>query len=121
MFRKLALICTLLVVGIVSVAFAQAKQDFTLVNRTGYVIDEVYVSPSKSSDWQDDVLGEGVMVNGKVVNIRFSRAAKTCKWDLKVVYDDKSTAEWDGFDLCTVSKITIYYDRKNDVTSADAE
>ncbi len=121
MFRKLTLICALLVAGVVSVAFAQAKQDFTLVNKTGYTIEEVYVSPSKSSDWQSDVLGDEVMNNGKVVNIHFSRAAKTCKWDLKVVYDDKSTAEWDGFDLCSVSKITIYYDRKNDVTSADAE
>jgi hypothetical protein len=40
-------------------------------------------------------------------------------FDLKVVYsDDDSSAVWEKIDLCTVEKITIHYDRKNDVTKA---
>ena len=108
-----------------TVAFAapavaqEAKQDFRLVNRTGYEIKEVFVSPSKSSDWQEDVLGKDVLEDGKAVNIHFSRTARTCKWDLKVIYtDDDSKAVWSDIDLCTVEKITIRYDRKNDVTRA---
>ena len=98
---------------------ADAKQDFRLVNRTGYEIKEVFVSPSKSSDWQEDVLGKDVLEDGKAVNIHFSRTARTCKWDLKVIYtDDDSKAVWSDIDLCTVEKITIRYDRKNDVTRA---
>lgn len=96
----------------------EAKQDFTLVNGTGYTIDQVYVAPSKSNDWEEDVLGRDQLANKESVEIRFNRADKTCKWDLKVVYDDKSSAEWAGFDLCTVSKITIKYDRASDTTSA---
>ena len=98
---------------------AEAKQDFTLVNKTGYEIKSVFVSPSKSNDWEEDVLGKDTFANGDSWDIKFHRAAKTCKWDLKVVYsDDDSDAVWDNIDLCSVSKITIKYDRKKNVTSA---
>lgn len=98
---------------------AEAKQDFTLVNKTGYEIKSVYVSPSKSNDWEEDVLGRDTFADGDSWDIKFHRAAKTCKWDLKVVYsDDDSDAVWDNIDLCSVSKITIKYDRKKNVTSA---
>ncbi|MBV9827210.1 MAG: argininosuccinate lyase [Alphaproteobacteria bacterium] len=96
-----------------------AKQDFRLINRTGYELKEVYVSPAKADNWQEDVMGQDVLEDGKSVNIHFSPKVKTCKWDLKVVYtDDNSSAVWSDIDLCSVDKITIHYDRKNDVTRA---
>ena len=39
-------------------AQAEGQQDFKLVNKTGYTIAELYVSPSKINNWQDDVLGK---------------------------------------------------------------
>jgi hypothetical protein len=96
-----------------------AKQDFRLVNKTGYELKEVYVSPSKADDWQEDVLGTGTLDDGKAINIHFSPKTRTCKWDLKVVYtDDDSSAVWSNINLCEVDKITIHYDRKADVTRA---
>lgn len=96
-----------------------AKQDFELVNKTGYDISHVYVSPTKSNDWEEDVLGKDVLEDGDAWDIAFERGDKTCKWDLKVVYaDDDSSAYWRNIDLCTVEKITIRYNRKNDTTSA---
>lgn len=100
-------------------AHAQAKQDFKLVNKTGYEIKEVYVSPVKTDDWEEDVLGDDTLEDGDSTNIHFSRKEKSCKWDLKVVYaDDDSAATWKNIDLCVVSKITIKYNRKSDTTSA---
>jgi hypothetical protein len=100
-------------------ANAQAKQDFKLVNKTGYEIKEVYVSPVKTNDWEEDVLGSDTLEDGDATDIHFARKEKTCKWDLKVVYaDDDSAAIWNGIDLCSVSKITIKYNRKSDTTSA---
>jgi hypothetical protein len=98
---------------------ADAKQDFTLVNRTGYELKALFVSPSKADDWQDDILGQDILEDGKAVNVHFNPKAQTCKWDLKVVYtDDDSSAVWQNVNLCEVDKITIHYDRKNDVTRA---
>ena len=101
-------------------AFAQqAKQDFTLSNRTGYELKEVYVAPSDTDDWQNDVLGKGTLSNGATVDIKFSRATKTCKWDLKVVYTvDSSNAVWHDIDLCSVDRITIRYNKSTDTTTA---
>ena len=100
-------------------AWAQGKQDFTLVNKTGYALSEVYVAPSKSQEWEEDILGTDILDDGAAVDISFSRSDKSCKWDLKVVYeDDDSSAVWSGIDLCTVSRITIKYNRSSDTTSA---
>ncbi|HLO75571.1 MAG TPA: hypothetical protein VK196_03855 [Magnetospirillum sp.] len=122
MIKKTAITAAIFAFGFSTAAMAGgARQDFDLVNKTGYTIEEVYVSPSAASDWQNDVLGTGVLNNGQKVHITFSRAGSTCKWDLKVVYSDKETAEWEQFDLCTTSKITIHYDRKSGETSAEYE
>ena len=97
----------------------EAKQDFTLSNRTGYELKEVYVAPSASDDWENDVLGTGTLGDGVAVEIKFNRASKTCKWDLKVVYTvDSSNAVWKNIDLCSVDKITIRYNKTTDTTSA---
>jgi hypothetical protein len=106
-----------------SVVMAQeARQDFELVNETGYDISHVFVSPTRSDDWEEDVLGKDVLSEGDEWEIRFTRSTKTCKWDLKVVYaDDNSAAYWRGIDLCKVGRITIHYDRKSDTTSAEFE
>ena len=108
--------------GLSGQARAEAKQDFTLINKTGYEIKEVYVSPNNSDDWEDDVLGKTVLEDGNKVEIKFHRSATGCKWDLKVVYtDDGSSAVWHGVDLCEISKITIKYNRSTDTTSASVE
>jgi len=106
-------------VAIGSAQAQEAKQDFKLVNKTGYELKELYVSPSKSSDWQDDVLGKSTLGDGEYADIHFHRAATACKWDLKVVYTvDSSSAVWSDIDLCTVEKITIRYDKDADKTTA---
>ncbi len=102
-------------------ALAQGKQNFTLVNQTGYTIAEVYVSPSKSDSWDADVMDMDVLPNNTEVDITFSRKEKSCMWDLKVVYDDGETAEWEGFNLCEVSTIAISYNRKTGETWATYE
>jgi hypothetical protein len=102
-------------------AFAQGKQDFTIVNKTGYTIAEVYVAPSKSKNWEADVMGTDVLNNNESVDISFSKGDSTCQWDLKVVYDDKTPAEWYGFDLCKISKISLFYNRSQDKTWAEYE
>ncbi|TAN46719.1 MAG: hypothetical protein EPN21_19755 [Methylococcaceae bacterium] len=102
-----------------SSAWAAGKQDFTLINKTGYEIDQVYVSAASTSDWEEDILGQDTLGNGERVNINFPRGSRGCKFDLKVVYsDDESEAVWEDIDLCTVEKITIKWNKKSGETSA---
>jgi hypothetical protein len=98
-----------------------ADQDFTLVNETGYTIEQVYVSPIKASDWEEDILGRDVLSDGENVLIQFPKRENVCRWDLKVVYDDGEEATWSDFNLCEVSRITIHYKRKTGETWAEYE
>ena len=111
--------CVLIGATIVGASGQEARQDFILVNRTGYDISEVYVSPSKTNDWEEDVLGDDELEDGDETPITFKRSTKTCLWDMKVVYsDDDSKVVWHGIDLCKIAKVTIRYNRKTDTTSA---
>ena len=110
-----------LVLATVVTALAAGKQDFTLVNKTGYTIDQVYVSPAKSKDWEEDVLGKDQLANGDSWHIRFHRSETTCNWDLKVVYDDGEEAVWEKLNLCEIEKVTIRWNKKTGETTATVE
>ncbi|MBF0136528.1 MAG: hypothetical protein H7833_01985 [Magnetococcus sp. DMHC-1] len=117
LIRNIILI-PMLAIMLAGTAWAEAKQDFNLTNRTGYVIDKVFVSPTHQESWESDVLGRDTLSDGETVAIHFSRSNKSCNWDLMVVYDDGEKAIWEGIDLCTVSSITIRWNKSTGVTSA---
>src|SRR4051794_28070995 len=81
---------------------AQASEaDFRLKNKTGYQIDEVYVSQHSSARWGHDVLGRNALGDGESVKVTFPHGGTACHFDIKVKYhDDDSIAEWSNVDLC---------------------
>ncbi len=95
-------------VALVPVAMA-GDQDFTVVNKTGIEVHELYVTPHDSDDWEDDILGEDTLTNGAEVDIKFSRKEKAKLWDLKVVDADGSEVTWENLDLLEISKVTLHY------------
>lgn len=114
---------TIFLLGAVAVcgsAFA-ADADFTLVNRTGYALEEVYISPANRSQWGKDRLGSYQLAHGESRKFKFGDT-KNCVQDIKVVFsDDESEVEWEDFNLCELSKITLRYNRKTAEVSADSE
>ena len=87
---------------------SQSRLNFELHNETGYEITEVYVSPNKSDDWEEDVLGKDTLPNHESVNIKFSRQ-KQDYWDLKVVFKGGKESVWYKFDLSQITDITISF------------
>lgn len=104
-------------------AFAGAAQagtqDFSLTNATGYQIDSIFVSPTTEASWQEDIMGRDALADGEAVDITFDAPDGQCMWDLKAIYNDGEEAVWIGFDLCTISSITLHYE--NGTTSATYE
>ena len=90
------------------------QRDFRLVNRTGYVVNEVYVSPSATDDWEEDVMGRDTLGSDESVNISFPNRGKACLYDLKLVHADGDTATWSKINLCEVSVVTVRYDKDGD-------
>ncbi|MGE5504077.1 MAG: hypothetical protein ACM31L_06595 [Actinomycetota bacterium] len=102
-------------------AVSAAEQDFTLINRTGYQIDEVYVAKPSSSSWGNDIMGDGVLENGAKKVIHFKPTTTACDWQIAVKFSDGSNVEWDAFDLCTIHTITLKYNKNSGETTAVAE
>lgn len=102
---KVFFLIAMFVMAMSSVAFAGA-QDFTLVNNTGYDIAIVNVSPSNTSDWQEDILGSQILPNGGSVNVTFSASGEQY-WDIQATFQDGSALYWTGIDLLSVSVVTL--------------
>lgn len=104
--------------AVTTAAMSQTQLDFTLVNRTGYTINEVYVTPPSSDSWGEDIMGLDQLEDSARVDIEFAQGSKGCKWDLMVSYEDEETATWEGFNLCETSIIELHYDRNKGTTWA---
>lgn len=103
-----------------SSAFA-ADQDFDVVNKTGYPIKHLYLSEANNNSWEEDVLGRDVLNDGEKFELRFAKGEKTCKWDMKVAYDDGETAVWEDLNICQISKLTLRWNKSTGKTTAQAE
>ena len=111
-------IAALMLLGVGGIAHAN-DADFTLKNKTGYQIDEVYVSRHSSSNWGRDRMGSDSLADGETIDIAFPHGNGACRFDIKVKYhDDSSTAEWGDVDLCRYTGISLYWDPKRQVTRA---
>ena len=110
----MAVALAVLVAGSVaaSVAAFSGDQDFDLINKTGLTIDELYVSPTKVNEWEEDVLGVDTLANGAKVHIKFSREETECIWDLKIVDEEGDEVVWNRIDLCKAEEITLLYQNK---------
>ncbi len=80
---------------------------FDLTNFTGSALHAVYVSPSDSKGWEENVLGSDELNDGDTVDIRFSPEESAALWDIRVESADAHYAEWKGIDLRGVSRITL--------------
>ena len=91
---------------------------FTITNRTGYIIDQIFLSPSGDSSWEEDLLGEYTMPDGDLYDITLNREHPAETWDLKVVFDDDEEDVWSGLTISGASSIVLLYD-ENDGARAE--
>jgi len=123
--KNLAVLLAAIVLGIVSQitpAHADnANLDFTLVNKTGYGIKEIYIAPSASTEWGDSIIGKP-MENGDQLAITFSPKAEAEHWDIRIVWvDEGADVVWKKCKLSEINKFILHYNRDTDETSADTE
>ena len=105
-----------LLLGLVMSAKAQLDLDFTLVNKTGYDIKEVYVGPTTVEEWGDNILKD-VLKDGQGLELKFHEKATAEKWDIKVIYTDGETAWWKGYKLTEINKINLFWSKDKGSTA----
>ena len=106
-------------VSTVKVSAQQADQDFRLVNKTGVVINALFVTPHSSKEWGDDILGVDTLAANGDLEITFHPHETAKLWDLRVEDADGNYIEWDSLNLLKIAKVTLYY--KNSTPTAIVE
>jgi hypothetical protein len=101
---KVFVLAAFLVTAIQTSAFA-GQQDFTFVNNSGYTIRHMYCSAT--NDWEEDVLGDDVLLNGHSFKLTFPASQTARYWDIKVILSDGPEWYWTGLDLFNISTITL--------------
>lgn len=101
-----------------SIALA-GDQDFTLVNKTGVEIHQVFVSPHSSDDWEEDILGKDTLPDGESVEISFSPKEKADSWDLKVTDASDNSIVWENLTLTEITDVILHY--KNGKATAETK
>jgi len=111
-----------LAMGLISTSASASDADFKMKNKTGYQIDEVFVSKHSSDSWGEDVMGSDALADGESVKVVFPHGGAACHFDIKVKYhDDNSTAEWHDVNLCEYETISLFYNEKSQETRAVGE
>lgn len=86
MFIRRAALALLALAACALPAIAQSNDpSFNLVNRSGRLIYEAYVSPSSDNRWGADRLGRNVLRDGQSFAIRLPQGE--CVYDIRVVYE----------------------------------
>ena len=101
------LIMAVLLSGLAVVTQA-GPQDFVLVNRTGVDVYGIFVSPSNSNNWEENVLRNDVLYNGSSIRITFSNYYQTY-WDLMIKDRNGNSLYWRNLNLRSISKVYLYY------------
>jgi hypothetical protein len=104
--RTLAPFLLLLLVLFGGPAAAQGDPSFNLVNRSGQVIREIYVSPSEERYWGPDLLQTQVLPNGRSFAVRLPVSAG-CRQDVRVVYADGRPEQRRAQDTCRISEMVF--------------
>lgn len=82
---------------------AAAQNRFNLVNNTGQTIEQVYVSPSRISNWGPDILGNAVLPPGRAVWV--VPQLSDCVLDIRVVFSGGRAEERRGVNACQLTTI----------------
>ena len=108
--RSLKLLVAIFAISLMlPAAFAQGKQDFTLHNQTGVVIDKVFISPHSTDVWEEDILGKDTLADGESLEITFHRTEKAKLWDLRIEDSKGNAIEWENLNLLEISEVTLHY------------
>jgi hypothetical protein len=101
----LATAAMLMATGLAGVPRAQAQNRFWLVNDAGLTIERAFVSPSRLSDWGNDILGDTLLPPGE--QVRVTPTAKDCELDIKVMYSGGQEEEKLQVNTCQLNRVVF--------------
>jgi hypothetical protein len=88
--------------------FAVASEyTFTLINKTGFEIIDLYFSPASRGDWGEEVLTVDTIPHKEKMKINFSRREKAETWDVLVNDEQGVSFKWPGLKISEISTLVL--------------
>lgn len=79
---------------------------FDLTNESSLDLMALYVAPSDSDSWGDDILGMDILAAGEAGQVTIADGEETCAYDLRFEMADGSLIEG-STDLCATHSFTL--------------
>ncbi len=94
--NRVLLICILSLISILysSENALASPQEFIIINNTGHNICALYIAPSNTNDWQDNLLEQTILGIADQATLPFHRNEPASFWDVRVVYENGSSYNW---------------------------
>ena len=98
------------------VFFAQSQSNaqaltFKIVNNTGVTLNNLYVTPSETTTWGNDILPQSMFDAGSTVTVTIpADYGTTCKFDIKITDVPGNYVYFKNVDACALKVLTIHWD-----------
>ena len=78
-------------------------------NQTGWTMLRFYASDSRKSDWEEDILGDSVLNNGRSVTINIDDGSGACVYDFRAEFTNGQVLTRMNINVCQIAD--YYYTR----------
>jgi hypothetical protein len=110
-----------LLVSAFGVSAQASDADFKLVNKTGFPIDEVHVSPHRADHWGGNIIPGQVLHDNETLRVHIPHDVRACHFDIMVRYHDGGHPQWDDVNVCDYKTIVLNYNPERRSTHATYE
>ncbi len=101
-------VCFILLLALCPASGALADDyKFTLVNKTGFEIIDLYFSPASRGAWGDEVLTVDTIPDKEKMKIHLARKEKAETWDILINDEQGVSYKWPGLKLSEISTLIL--------------
>jgi hypothetical protein len=83
------------------------KYTFTLINKTGFEIIDLFFSPAAQKNWGDEVLTVDTLPDKEKMKINVNRKEKSENWDILVNDEQGASYQWPNLNLSEISTLIL--------------
>ena len=104
-FLLLSVVATTALAGTHTALAADRK--VKVINKTKTPIYGFYASRTSSNDWEEDILGDDVIMPGESMVINIDDGSGACKFDFKGEFEDGDEVVKTNVDVCKIGEFSF--------------
>lgn len=108
MFKRFLLLSAITVTALAGTNTAlAADRHVKVINKTKTPIMAFYASRTSSDDWEEDILGDDVIMPGESMVINIDDGTGACRFDFKGEFEDGEEVVKSNVDVCKVGEFSF--------------